>query len=187
MKHLWANTFIASTFVLLCSPAWCSQSSSQSIASSGTIEVAFSPEQDTAGLIIKAIQQAKRQILVQAFSFTHEGIAQALISARKHGIDVNLIADREQSTYMDHGSKVEQIALAKIPVWLDGINQSAHNKVMLIDADTPEVVIITGSYNFTFAAQNKNAENLLFISGNPKLAGAYKENWLRHQAHSQSW
>ncbi len=136
-------------------------------------------------MIIKAINQAKKQVLVQAFSFTHKDIALALIAAYRRGVEVKLIADLEQSEH--ENDKVAQIAQAKIPVWLDGEHQSAHNKVMLIDVDTPQVLIITGSYNFTFAAQYKNAENLLLLRGNAKLAELYKENWLRHQLHSQAW
>jgi phosphatidylserine/phosphatidylglycerophosphate/cardiolipin synthase-like enzyme len=46
----------------------------------------------------------------------------------------------------------------------------------VIDAET----VITGSYNFTFSAQNRNSENVLIIKSNA-LAARYSENWLRHQ------
>lgn len=168
---------------LLATQALAFQAPNPPLVTTGSVEVAFSPEQDVASLIIKAINQAKKQVLVQAFSFTHKDIAQALIDAHRRGVEVKLIADYEQSEH--ENDKVAQIAKAKVPVWLDGEHQSAHNKVVLIDVNTPQVVIITGSYNFTFAAQFKNAENVLLIRGNNKLAALYKENWLRHQAHSQ--
>lgn len=156
------------------------------IPATGTIEVLFSPEQDVAGKIIHAIQKARKQVLVQAFSFTHKDIAQALINAHKRGIEVNLIADSEQSRRMQR-DKVKTIAEAGVPVWLDDKHQSAHNKVMVIDADTPDVVVITGSYNFTFAAQFNNAENLLLFRGNHKLARLYRDNWQRHLDHAKRW
>ena len=40
---------------------------------------------------------------------------------------------------------------------------SPHNKIMLIDGDT----IITGSFNFTKAAEESNAENLLVLRDKP--------------------
>lgn len=163
---------------------WGMPSLTQQIAAAGSMEVVFTPDQDAAAIIIKAVNLAHRQILVQAFSFTHQGIAQALISAQRRGIDVKLIADEEQTNHIK-GEKVTAIAQSGIPVWIDGEHQSAHNKVMVIDADMPEVVVITGSYNFTFAAQYENAENLLLIHGNNELAKLYRENWLRHQAHSK--
>lgn len=152
----------------------------------GTIQVAFTPGQDAAGLIIEAIATARKQILVQAFSFTHDGIAQALIAAHRRGVEVKLIADREQTWKMGRG-QVPAIAAAGVPVWLDGEHQSAHNKVMVIDADSPAATVVTGSYNFTKAAQYKNAENLLLIRGNRPLAETYQTNWQRHLPHARPY
>jgi phosphatidylserine/phosphatidylglycerophosphate/cardiolipin synthase-like enzyme len=50
---------------------------------------------------------------------------------------------------------------------------------MIIDKET----IITGSFNFTKSAEEKNAENLLIIR-NKDLAKVYMENWYKHKAHS---
>ena len=55
----------------------------------------------------------------------------------------------------------------------------AHSKVMIIDCAT----VVTGSFNFTAAAQNHNAENLLVLD-DPALAAQYKANWERHRAVS---
>ena len=161
-------------------------SSSTTIAATGTIEVAFTPEQDVAGLIVKAIAQARKQILIQAFSFTHKDIAKALIAAHARGVDIKLIADDDQTQHSS-GEKISLMADAGIPVWLDGEHQSAHNKVILIDTGMPDVVVITGSYNFTFAAQFKNAENVLLIRGNNKLAQLYRDNWQHHLFHAKRW
>ena len=156
---------------------------STAAGTNATVRVAFTPGDDAAGQIADAVRHARRQVLVQAFSFTHERIAQALIDAHRRGVEVKLIADREQTETMDHG-QVPRIALAGVPVWLDGEHQSAHNKVMVIDAGTPSASVITGSFNFTRAAQDKNAENVVFISGNDRLADAYAQNWQRHLGHS---
>ena len=148
------------------------------------VEVAFTPGGDVAGRIMDAIGQARRQVLVQAFSFTHDGIARALLDAHRRGLDVRLIADREQTERMERG-QVPGLARAGLPVWLDGEHQSAHNKVMVIDAGMPSSLVITGSFNFTRAAQYKNAENAVFISVNDTLAQAYMRNWQRHLKHAQ--
>jgi len=149
-----------------------------------SVRVIFTPGDDVAGQVVEAISLARRQVLVQAYSFTHEQIARALLNAHRRGVQVKVIADREQTENTDH-SQVPGLARAGIPVWLDGAHQSAHNKVMVIDAGTPAAVVITGSFNFTRAAQNKNAENVVLISGNEGLAGAYVQNWRRHLEHSQ--
>ena len=153
-------------------------------APNASVRAVFTPGDDIAGEIIQAIRQARKQVLVQAFSFTHDEIARALIDASRRGVEVKLIADREQTEKMRRG-QVTGIARAGVPVWLDSEHQGAHNKVMVIDAGRPNAQIITGSYNFTREAQHKNAENVVFISGNEGLVRQYVANWKRHQAHSQ--
>jgi len=55
-------------------------------AGSGTVQYAFTPGARADAMIIAAIASARQQVLVQAYSFTHRRIAEALISARNRGI-----------------------------------------------------------------------------------------------------
>ena len=156
------------------------------IAASGTVQLAFSPQDDAGALVVQAIRGARKQVLVQSFSFTHRKIAQALIDARNRGVDVQLIADDEQIRRMERGL-IPSIAAAGVSTFVDDSHSSAHNKIMVIDAGTPQAVVITGSFNFTQAAQHKNAENLLLFRGNPQLTQAYLANWQSHRAHARSY
>ncbi len=153
------------------------------VPGTGTIEYAFTPGDDAAGLIVRAIDGARFQILVQAFSFTHAGIAGALIRAERRGVEVKVIADAEQIDLIDH-NVIPQLVEAGIPVFTDAEHAAAHNKVMVIDAGAKASVLITGSFNFTHAAQFRNAENLLVFRGNHELTRAYLDNWMRHLKHS---
>ncbi len=69
-----------------------------------------------------------------------------------------------------------------IPTRIDARHAIAHNKIMVIDAST----IITGSFNFTKVAEEKNAENLLVI-WDKNLAAKYTENWQAHAEHSEEY
>ena len=69
-----------------------------------------------------------------------------------------------------------------MPVWIDAQHAIAHNKIMVID----DATVITGSFNFTKAAEEHNAENLLIIH-DPALAARYTENWNQHLGHSQQY
>ncbi|MBA4143071.1 MAG: phospholipase D family protein [Nitrosospira sp.] len=149
----------------------------------GTVQAAFTPGDDAGKLITDAIESAHRQILVQAFSFTHRKIADALIAAQRRGVDVKVIADKDQ-IHRIRTSLVSRLASEGVPVFTDSDHNSAHNKVMVIDAGSPGAAVITGSYNFTHAAQYKNAENVLVIRGNAALIDLYLENWRRHYEHS---
>lgn len=157
---------------------------SHAVAVSGTVQVLFTPEDDAAGQIVQAIEHAQKQVLVQTFSFTNREIAQALIRAKQRGVDVRVVTDAEQMRKMER-SKVPAVAAGGVPVFVDSRHDSAHNKVMVIDAGSANPVVITGSFNFTHAAQFKNAENLLIFRGNQELTAAYFENWQRHREHSQ--
>ena len=53
---------------------------------------------------------------------------------------------------------------------------------MVIDGEK----VITGSFNFTAAAQNRNAENLLVID-DPALAAKYTANWEHRRAVSERY
>jgi phosphatidylserine/phosphatidylglycerophosphate/cardiolipin synthase-like enzyme len=147
----------------------------------GTVQVAFTPWDNAEAMIADGIRRAKHQILVQAFSFTSRTLANALMAAKRRGVDVQVMADREQ-TFSGEFSRIPDLVQAGIPVVLDVRYQSAHNKVMVIDAGTADAAVVTGSYNWTYAAQNKNAENVLILRDNPDVANAYAANWRRHFA-----
>jgi phosphatidylserine/phosphatidylglycerophosphate/cardiolipin synthase-like enzyme len=150
-------------------------------AATGTVQAAFAPWDNVEGIIVTALREAKQQILVQAFSFTSWTLANALMRAKRRGVDVQVLADREQ-IFSGENSRIPDLAAAGIPVAMEVRYQSAHNKVMVIDAGTPNATVITGSYNWTYAAQNRNAENVLILRHDQLLANAYAANWRRHRA-----
>jgi phosphatidylserine/phosphatidylglycerophosphate/cardiolipin synthase-like enzyme len=156
------------------------------LPAAGTVQVAFTPWDDGEGMVIAAINEAQRQILVQAFLFTSRRIAAALIAARGRGVEVLITADGEQ-TRGRKGNRVRELAAAGIPVWLETRYAAAHNKVMVIDAGTREATVITGSYNWTSNAQRANAENIVIVRRNRPVADAYAANWQRHRAQAEPY
>ena len=55
----------------------------------------------------------------------------------------------------------------------------AHDKVIIIDPDLDSAVVITGSFNFTKRAEERNGENLVVIR-DKKIAAKYLDNWNKH-------
>ncbi len=162
----------------------CSGSSSTNLVSlSATpaicpiIHSCFTPGQDCTHQITDHITKAKYSILVQAYGFSSRDIADALIAAKNRGVKVEVILDKSQRS--QKYSLLHYIVDAGIPVWIDTKPAIAHNKVMIID----EKEVITGSFNFTDAAQKRNAENVVFISDN-KLAKEYTVNWENRKGQS---
>lgn len=146
----------------------------------GTVQAAFAPWDNVEDLITEAIDGASTNILVQAYLLTSKRIANALIAAQRRGAEVRVLVDAEQVTRAQ-SSRVADLAAAGIPVWLETRYQNSHNKIMVIDAETPAATVITGSYNFTWTAQHRNAENVLIVRQNPALAARYALNWERHR------
>ena len=151
------------------------------ISAAGTVQVAFPPWDDAEAMVVTAIDAARRQIRVQAFSFTSRTIARALVAAKRRGVDVEVTADREQ-TFGGEFTRIPELAAAGIPVWLEVRYAAAHSKVMIIDPDSRESAVITGSFNWTASAQRRNAENLLIVRRNRELAAAYLRNWEQRRA-----
>ena len=141
------------------------------VQATGTIEVAFSPNGGGAGLIIRTIGEAKKTIQVQAYSFTNADIAKALLDAHKRGVNVRVVLDKSQET--EKYTSATFLANAGVPVRIDDDFAIAHSKIMILDEET----VITGSFNFTKAAEERNAENVLVIRGNRELAKLYLQNW----------
>jgi phosphatidylserine/phosphatidylglycerophosphate/cardiolipin synthase-like enzyme len=152
----------------------------------GTVEIAFTPGDAVDNLIIAAIDGAQTEVLVHAYTFTHRRIAQALIGARRRGVAVSVLADREQARAVPQ-NVLTQLASGGVEVWLDGNFAAAHNKVIVIDAGLPRGTTITGSYNFTIAAQRSNAENIVVLHDNDPVARAYRDNWRRLKAGATPW
>ena len=144
----------------------------------GSIQVAFSPNNGVTNMVVNAINSAKKSILVEAYSFTSKDIANSLLAAKNRGVAVNIILDKSQVSQQYSSSRF--FANQGFVVKIDNKHAIFHNKVMIIDDHT----VITGSFNFTKAAEAKNAENLLILNNNPELAKIYTQDWLSHWQHS---
>ena len=144
------------------------------------IQVRFSPHGGCTEAVVENLNHATNSVLVQAYSFTSTPIAKALVDAKKRGVMVQVILDKSQRTASY--SSADFVAHAGIPTFIDSQHAIAHNKIMVIDGKT----VLTGSFNFTKAAESSNAENLLVIQ-DAKLAKEYSANWKVHLDHSEAY
>jgi phosphatidylserine/phosphatidylglycerophosphate/cardiolipin synthase-like enzyme len=144
------------------------------------IQVFFSPQGGCTEAVVQNLASAHSEIFVQAYSFTSAPIAKALVDAHRRGVKVQVILDKSQRT--EKYSSADFVLHSGIPTYIDAQHTIAHNKIMVIDGKT----VITGSFNFTKAPEEHNAENLLVIN-DPELAGKYLANWKNHVAHSDGY
>lgn len=144
------------------------------------MSVYFSPNGGCTEAIIEQINSAQTEIMVQAYSFTSAPIAKSLVGAHKRGVRVQAILDKSQKK--ERYTSATFLANAGIPTYIDSAHAIAHNKIMIIDRK----IVITGSFNFTKAAEERNAENLLIIRSK-ELARLYLKNWNDHKQHSDRY
>lgn len=138
----------------------------------------FSPGGGCTSAITSEISSAKRSIELQGFTFTSPAIAAALIAAHRRGVQVQVVLDAGAAG--DFRTQVQELLRAGVPVSVDSKHAAAHSKVILIDTRT----LITGSFDFTPAAETDNVENILILHDQPKLQSAYEDNFRTHLAHS---
>lgn len=103
-----------------------------------------------------------------------------LVEAHKRGVHVEIILDKSNRSAKNSAGDIT--ARMGIPTLIDTRHAIANNKVMIIDRET----LLTGSFNFTKAAEERNAENLLIIR-NRELAAIYWKNWESHKEHSEKY
>jgi len=154
------------------------------LPATGSVEVLFTPWDDAEGAIVRVLGEARKSIHMQAYLLTSRSIAKALQEAQARGVAVEILADREMLEKSDK-SLLPLLREGGIPVWLETRYAAAHNKVILIDVAQADAVVITGSYNFTWSAQARNAENLLILRDNPQLVRRYLDNWRRHRDQAE--
>lgn len=147
----------------------------------GETEVYFSPDGGATAAIVREIDRASYKILVQAYSFTSKPIASALLRAQKRNVEVTVIMDGRE--LKEKYNAVRFFKNSRVQIFLDDKHAIAHNKVIIVDNKT----LITGSFNFTKAAEFENAENLLVFKDNPPLVERYEKNFYEHLSHSRRY
>lgn len=140
--------------------------------------VYFSPDDHVEKRLIGFIEQEKQSIQVAIYCMTHRGVANALIEAKKRGVDVEVIVDRFS---VKINSPVRKMVEAGIPLYVwdpDAGNRKKahrplmHNKFCVFG----EEVVWTGSFNFTYEASRMHQENALVLR-DALIASAYKNQF----------
>jgi phosphatidylserine/phosphatidylglycerophosphate/cardiolipin synthase-like enzyme len=115
------------------------------------VSACFVPAENCPAQIVAAIDAATTEIRVQAYAFTSPPILGALASAKRRGLDVQVVLDRsnDHSASETRYSGATFMANAGVPVWIDTHAGIAHNKLIIID----QHLVVGGSFNFSAAAQ----------------------------------
>ncbi len=137
------------------------------------IETGFSPDGDAERLVLKVINSAAHSIRLAAYSFTSPKVVQALIHARRRGVDVRVVADDSNPKSKSGSAALNLLAGEDIQARLNAEYAIHHDKYIIADARHVQ----TGSFNYSQAAAKSNSENVIVIWNNPELAQSYLRHW----------
>ncbi|MEN8172824.1 MAG: phospholipase D-like domain-containing protein [Chloroflexota bacterium] len=137
------------------------------------VETYFSPDDGAAARIVRLIQNAQTSVSFMAFSFTSDQIAAALLERAENGVNIVGVFDESQY-YSNAGTEFDNLYDAGLAVYLDQNIYNMHHKVIIIDRK----IVITGSYNFSYSAEQRNDENVLIIH-NAQAAESYLDEFER--------
>lgn len=132
-------------------------------------ECYFFPNPSNEQRVVNMFRTCKKSLDIAIFTFTRDSIAQAILEAHQRGIKIRCIGDDGNSKVK--GSDVRVLASVGIPCKTDNnLRSHMHNKMAILDNS----VVITGSFNWTNQAINKNQDNILFIE-DKNIANQYTE------------
>jgi phosphatidylserine/phosphatidylglycerophosphate/cardiolipin synthase-like enzyme len=126
------------------------------------LESYFCPEDDCQKHVLDVLKTAQKSIHFMAYSFTDDKIG-SLLSDKKHNLDVKGVFDPRKNEYSEYEKLKDVSTIAKV-----------HHKVFIIDSNT----VITGSYNPSRNANEKNDENIVIIR-DPQIAQQFEKEFAR--------
>lgn len=143
------------------------------LANNNVVSVYFSPKDKAISkALIPLIDDAHEYIYVPIFFLTDKNMVNALICAKKRGVEIKVLLDAvaAQNAYSKH----KELRAAGISVKVENWAGKMHQKSMIIDDKT----VVIGSMNFSKSGENCNDENCIIVKNAPKLAKKYKQHFL---------
>ena len=130
------------------------------LAQAATIEMYYAPEDLPADRVVALYERARRYVYVAVYGLTYPPVVKALVSAKKRGLDVRVITDRERVKDPKQEAALETLHLAGIPIKVNQHDGLMHLKQVVVDDE----VNASGSMNHTTSGNRYNDERLDVIT-----------------------
>lgn len=138
----------------------------------------FSPGDECREAIIQRINAARRTLDICVFTISDDRISESILAAHQRSIKVRIVSDNDKSG--DKGSDIYRLGQAGVPIRLDRSSYHMHHKYALIDDN----YLITGSFNWTRSASDKNQENIILLDDESlvsEFAEQFDSLWQRYE------
>ena len=126
------------------------------------VESYFSPSDGVTSRIISQISAAQHSVAFDLLTLTRDDISPVLVARKNAGLKVRGALDNNT----DSGSQYSYLVSNGVDVRLKtGVSGLLHHKYALFDAENPtwDAVTLTGSHNWSSAAENNNNENTVIV------------------------
>lgn len=137
-----------------------SWSAPASFLHAATVEIYYAPEDLPGDKLVAIYERARRYIYVSVYGITYPPAVKALVSAKKRGVDVRVITDREKLNDPKQVAALETLRLAGIPIRVNQHNGLMHLKQVVVDDE----VNTSGSMNQKTSGHRYNDERLDVIT-----------------------
>ncbi len=154
----------------------------QSLLASDTgaaTEVWYAPEDRPLERVVRLYDHATRYIFVAVYGLTSPVAVKALADAKKRGVDVRVITDRERMHDPKQQTAVAALRHAGVPVRVNRHDSLMHLKQVVVDDE----VNTTGSMNQTTSGNQYNDERLdvirdhaVTVKARDKFLAMWKDN-----------
>ncbi|HEX8751156.1 MAG TPA: phospholipase D-like domain-containing protein [Nitrospira sp.] len=124
------------------------------------IEILYAPHDAPLDRVIRLYQQAKRYIYVSVYGLTYPRAVEALVAAKKRGIDVRMLTDQERTQDEKQQIALRTLRLAGIPIRVNQHDGLMHLKQVVIDDE----INTSGSMNHTTSGNRYNDERMDIIT-----------------------
>ncbi len=125
-----------------------------------TVEVYYAPENAPGDRLVMLYQHAKQYIYVSVYGMTYPGAVKALVAAKKRGVDVRMLTDRERAQDVKQRIALETLRMAGIPIRINRHEGLMHLKQVVIDDE----INTSGSMNHTTSGNRYNDERMDIIT-----------------------
>lgn len=137
------------------------------------IDVGFSPEGSARALVLQTIGNATRSIQMLAYAFQAPDIVQALVDAKRRGVEVRIVVDAKRNRGKASRAAMDAVTRHAIALRTNDRFHLHHDKVIIVDGHTVQ----TGSFNFAPSAETANSENVVVMREMPEVARQYLAHW----------
>ena len=125
--------------------------------------------------IINELNTASESIIVAIYWFTNEDLFQKLISKIEQGVKVELIIHNDYINNRDTGLDFQKFIDIGGHFYFSDTRNPMHNKFCVID----NKVLINGSYNRTYYAEDRNRENILILKNEIETTKSFTSEFER--------